>query len=72
MSDREMVGADRHRCDVESQTGGVRYGIATGADKLFVTAGSLLVYALPLKSGAPSEATVPFTHGAAAGVTVLP
>lgn len=55
--------------DVQSQAGGLPYGIATGGNRLFVTAGSLLVYALPLKPDARPEATVPFPHGAAAGVT---
>jgi hypothetical protein len=53
--------------DVESETG--PYGIAVGADRLFVTAGSLLAYALPLKPGAMPETTVPFARGAAAGVS---
>jgi PQQ-like domain len=58
--------------DVESETGGDPYGIAVGGDRLFVTAGSLLAYALPLKSGAMPEATVPFSSGAAAGISASP
>jgi hypothetical protein len=59
--------------DVKSETGGeLPYGIAVGGDRLFVTAGSLLAYALPLKSGAMPEATVPFSSGAAAGVSASP
>jgi hypothetical protein len=53
--------------DVKSETG--PYGIAAGADRLFVTAGSLLAYPLPLKPGAIPVATVPFRHGAAAGIS---
>ncbi len=53
--------------EVESESG--PYGIAVGTDRLFVTAGSLLAYALPLKPGAMPETTVPFARGAAAGVS---
>jgi hypothetical protein len=53
--------------DVESETG--PYDIAAGTGRLFVTAGSLLAYALPLKPGAMPEATVPFARGTAAGIS---
>jgi hypothetical protein len=58
--------------DVESETGRQPYGIAVGGDRLFVTAGSLLAYALPLKSAAMPEADVPFSSGVAAGVSASP
>jgi hypothetical protein len=58
--------------DVESETGGSPYGIAVGGDRLFVTAGSLLAYALPLKPGVMPEATVPFARAAAAGISASP
>jgi DNA-binding beta-propeller fold protein YncE len=57
--------------DVESETGGSPYGVAVGGNRLFVTAGSLLAYSLPLKPNSVPEATVPFAGGAA-GISASP
>ena len=54
--------------DVESETGGRPYGIAVGGDHLFVTAGNIYAYRLPLTSSSEPDAIVPFPDGFAAGV----
>jgi hypothetical protein len=54
--------------DIESQTGGRPYGIAVGGDHLFVTAGNIYAYPLPLTSSSDPDAIVPFPDGFAAGV----
>ncbi len=54
--------------DVESETGGRPYGISVAGDHLFVTAGDIYAYRLPLMSNSQPDAVVPFSDGFAAGV----
>lgn len=57
--------------DVRSSSGGeLPYGIAVDKDHLFVTAGSILSYRLPLSLGETPDAVAPFTNGFATGVAV--
>lgn len=65
------VGEKPTMLDVKSETGGeLPYGIAVGEDHLFVTAGAILAYRLPITSSTRPDATVQFNEGNAAGVAV--
>lgn len=63
-----QVGEKPKVLDIESETGGRPYGIAVGGDHLFVTAGDIYAYRLPLTSSSDPDAIVPFPGGFAAGV----
>jgi hypothetical protein len=63
-----QIGEKPKVLDVESETGGRPYGIAVGGNHLFVTAGDIYAYRLPLMSSSEPDATVPFPDGFAAGV----
>ena len=57
--------------DVRAQTGGeLPYGIAVGANHLYVTAGAILAYSLPISARSTPDATVSFAGGNAAGLAV--
>ncbi len=58
--------------NVEMETGGCPYGIAVGGDHLFVTAGDIYAFRLPLVPSSGPDAVVPFSDGFAAGVTAGP
>lgn len=53
---------------VESETGGRPYGISVAGNHLFVTAGDIYAYRLPLIANSQPDAVVPFSGGFAAGV----
>jgi hypothetical protein len=54
--------------DVKSETGGdLPYGIAVAQNHLFITAGSILAYRIPVAANATPEARISFA-GEAAGI----
>ena len=63
-----QLGEKPKALDIESETGGRPYGIAVGGDHLFVTAGDIYAYPIPLTSSSDPDAIVPFPDGFAAGV----